>query len=173
MPHWEGESNSEQILSIGVTFRALLMGLPEGLLGSVRLYEALEAIHIASSVIPLQPGPRVQLITLAMIATTTEMERALICATFGLLIYLNRETPEPELSEVPPQPGSALQRVASLQDLDYLARVFGPTLLGDHHQIEMSSAEVIEERKEAGYHISRLLLDNWQEINRQLRDWSQ
>ncbi|KAK5791390.1 hypothetical protein VI817_006699 [Penicillium citrinum] len=173
MPHWEGESTLEQKLSVGVTFRALLMGLPEGLLGSARLYEALEAIHICSIVVPLQSGPRVQLITLAMIATTSEMERALICATFGLLTYLNRETTEPELPEVPPQPGNPLQRVASLQNLDYLARVFGPTLLGDQRQLEMSSAEVTEHRTEAGYHISRLLLDNWQGVNRQLREWSQ
>jgi len=173
MPHWEGESTLEQTLSVGVTFRALLMGLPEGLLGSARLYEALEAIHICSIVVPLQSGPRVQLITLAMIATTSEMERALICATFGLLTYLNRETTEPELPEVPPQPGNPLQRVASLQNLDYLARVFGPTLLGDQRQLEMSSAEVTEHRTEAGYHISRLLLDNWQGVNRQLREWSQ
>lgn len=171
MPQWDGQSGLEEILSVGLTFRALLMGLPRGLLGSSRLYEVLREIYDASISRPFETTPRVQLIAFATIALTSEMERSLICATFGLLTYLQQKTDESALPEVP-QPGTSLRRVASLQNLDNLARVFGPTLLGDY-QPELGSADETEVDRETVYYcVARLLLENWQGVNRQLRDWA-
>ncbi|KAJ5973528.1 hypothetical protein N7481_010738 [Penicillium waksmanii] len=153
IPHWEGESNLEQTLIVGVTFQALLTGLPDGLLGSAHLFEVLQTIYAANIAAPIPTTPRIQLITFAIIALASEMQRSLLCATFGLLIWLQG-----------PQSGTPIRRVACLQNLDYLARAFAPTLLGYRH--------LRDNPEEAGYFaIARLLMEDWQGVNRQLRDW--
>ncbi|CAI7654368.1 unnamed protein product [Penicillium pancosmium] len=165
MPHCEG---LEQALTVGVTFQALLTGLPDGLLGSAHLFEVLQTIHTANIATPIPTTPRIQLITFAIIALTSEMQRALLCATFGLLVWLRHASdadqtglPEPE----GPQPGTPLRQVACLQNLDYLARAFAPTLLGYRH--------LRDNPEEVGYFaIARLLMEDWQGVNRQLRDWA-
>jgi hypothetical protein len=163
MPHWE---DLEQTLTVGVTFQALLAGLPDGLLGSAHLFEVLQTIHTANIAAPIPTTPRIQLITLAIITLTSEMQRALLCATFGLLIWL-REASAADQAGLPegPQPGTPLRRVACLQNLNYLARAFAPTLLGYRH--------LRDNPEEAGYFaIARLLMEDWQGVNRQLRDWA-
>ncbi|KAJ5764309.1 hypothetical protein N7533_002990 [Penicillium manginii] len=162
MPYWEGESSSEQTLTEGLTFQALLTGLPDGLLGSVQLFEALQTIYDADIVAPIPATPRIQLITFAIIALTSEMQRALLCATFGLLVRLGQAS-DADRSVLPA--GTPLRRVAGPQNLDYFARAFAPTLLGYRH--------LRDNPEEAGYlAIVRLLMENWQGVNRQLRDWA-
>jgi hypothetical protein len=139
-----------------------LTGLPDGLLGSVQLFEALQTIYDADIVAPIPATPRIQLITFAIIELTSEMQRALLCATFGLLVRLGQAS-DADRSVLPA--GTPLRRVAGPQNLDYFARAFAPTLLGYRH--------LRDNPEEAGYlAIVRLLMENWQGVNRQLRDWA-
>lgn len=166
MPHWDGESSLEQILIVGATFQALLTGLPDGLLGSAHLFEVLRVIYTANIAVPIPTTARIQLITFVIIALTSEMQRALLCATFGLLTWL-RQVSHADQSVLPEglPSGTPLRRVAGRQNLDYLARAFAPTLLGYQH--------LRDNPEEAGYFaIARLLIEDWQGVNRQLRDWA-
>jgi hypothetical protein len=168
--------DSAPALSVAWTLKALLAGLHYGILGSVRLYHTLSDINLAS--IPqhaenlrvpdclegLDPriALRVQLIALAVIALTDDMERELICAVFGLLTRLTRV-------EIPP-PGTDVRTVAVDHGLE---RVFGPLLLGTRGQENRDGVPVhmveqeIEEQRVAG-----LLIDHWYFVNRQLREWA-
>lgn len=175
IPQWGGKSNPTETLSVGWTFRAFLMGLPGGILGSQRLYDALQDVQQASLTVPIQNIPRVQLITFAIIALTTDVQRDLICAIFGLVTYLVEKSKELVLPEEPPQPGTELRRVASLFSLEKLARVFGPMLLGGHQQ-ERGRAEETDQdqarREMEMFLIAQLLIESWQDVNRQLREWA-
>jgi hypothetical protein len=168
--------DSAPVLSVAWTLKALLAGLRYGILGSVRLYQTLSHINLAT--IPphvdhlhvpdclgkLEPRTalRVQLIALAVIALTDEMERELICAVFGLLTSLTR---------VPgAKPGNEVREVAVELGLE---RVFGPLLLGTRGQehrdgvpVHMVEQEIEEQR------VAKLLIDHWYYVNRQLREWA-
>ncbi|KAJ6071526.1 hypothetical protein N7499_009540 [Penicillium canescens] len=168
--------DSAPALSVAWTLKALLAGLHYGILGSVRLYHTLSDINLAS--IPqhadnlhvpdclegLDPriALRVQLIALAVIALTDDMQRELICAVFGLLTRLTRV-------EIPP-PGTDVRTVAVDHGLE---RVFGPLLLGTRGQENRDGVPVhmveqeIEEQRVAG-----LLIDHWYFVNLQLREWA-
>lgn len=150
MPHFEdlATPGSLPVLSVGWVLKALLAGLPGGILGSARLYQTLSAIYFAPA--PTQTLPRtrtcigglsptasarVQLMALAITALASEMQSALICAVFGLLTELARE-PEARQEPQPQEPGTGVRTlptplaVADQPSLDTLARVFGPLLLG-------------------------------------------
>ncbi|KNG80289.1 hypothetical protein ANOM_011292 [Aspergillus nomiae NRRL 13137] len=102
--HGASRKFSSQVLSVGWVFKALLAGLPGGILGSARLYRVLVSIcygRIAESnerngdggggLSP--PGhTKLQAIGLAVLALTTPMQLNLICAFFGLCAMLQYET---------------------------------------------------------------------------------
>lgn len=163
MPYSEITPQLGIVLSVGWVLKALLAGLPGGILGSARLWEALKAIYFSET-----PAPsRVRLITLAIIALTNEMQCALICAIFGLLTGMLQEMQRIEQRELS---GSVLRPVASLTDADRLARVFGPLLIGTGDRGSFGQDKVereVEEQRVAG-----LLLEHWHGVNRKLREWA-
>ncbi|KAJ5757613.1 uncharacterized protein N7511_006307 [Penicillium nucicola] len=174
MPHLNHDS--APVLSVAWTLKALLAGLHYGILGSVRLYQTLSHINLATIPQPVDNlhvpdclsmlGPRtairVQLIALAVIALTDEMERELICAVFGLLTKLTR-VPEPK-------PGTEVRTVAT--DLG-LERVFGPLLLGAKGQENQDGVPVhIVEQEIEEQRVAKLLMDHWYYVNRLLREWA-
>lgn len=163
LPQWEMDAQPGLVLSVGWTLKALLAGLAGGILGSARLYAALKAIYFAETL----PPARVRLITLAIVALTSEMQCALICAVFGLLTGLLQE---PESSQDHEQTGNSLRPVASLTDSDRLARVFGPLLIGmkdGDRAAQLKVEQEVEEQRVAG-----LLLEHWGGVSRQLREWA-
>jgi hypothetical protein len=161
LSHSETDPQPGVILSMGWVFKALLEGLPGGILGSTRLYEALKAIYFSET-----PAPhRVHLITLAIIALTSEMQCALICAIFGLLTGMLQDRHRLEQQELS---GNVLRPVASVTDADRLARVFGPLLIGtgDRDSVGQDKVEQeVEEQRVAG-----LLLEHWRGVSRKLRE---
>lgn len=158
MPHWETETQAGVVLSVGWTLKALLAGLPGGILGSVRLYETLAAIYFVETPIPA----RTRFITLAIVALTSEMQRALICAVFGLLTGM--------LESESTNAGNALRPMASLTEADRLARVFGPLLLGTGTKRGGTVPEDKVEREVEEQRVAGLLLEHWPSVNRQLRE---
>lgn len=159
MPHPDTDNPAGTVLSVGWTFKALLAGLPDGILGSVPLFATLKSIYYAETSVPI----RARFVALAIVALTSEMQCALICAVFGLLVSL--------LEQEPPGSGTAVRRVASLTEADRLARVFGPLLLGKKDggsAAEQDKVELeVEEQRVAG-----MLLQHWRSVNQQLRDWN-
>jgi len=163
MPHCETDAQPSVVLSVGWVLKALLEGLTGGILGSTRLYDTLRAIYFSET-----PAPaRVRLITLAIIALTSEMQSALICAIFGLLTGMLQDIQRLERRELS---GNMLRPVASVTATDKLARVFGPLLVGavDRDIVGQDKVErEVEEQRVAG-----LLLEHWHGINRKLREWA-
>lgn len=156
------------VLSVGWVLKALLAGLPEGILGSDRLYQALTGIYTAT----VAPHVRVRLIALALVALTSEMQCALICGVFGLLTGLLPEDPSNAANATsPPEPpgGNPDRSVAAQLNADGVARIFGPLLLGGDQD---SAAADHVEREIEEQRVMGLVLGNWRGINRELRAWA-
>ncbi|CAG8909101.1 unnamed protein product [Penicillium egyptiacum] len=174
------------VLSVAWALKAVLAGLPDGILGSVRLYRVLSQMYYHS--VPEQShllrvpdciseaspttAIRVQLMCLALIALAPEMQRDLICAVFGLLSMLvNAKT------NVQDQPGMELRDPVASPNFQDLVRVFGPLLLGPRGQQnrEQENREGIlrEVQKDVeDQRVAGLLLNNWHFIHRQLQHWT-
>ncbi|KAJ6006012.1 hypothetical protein N7451_003956 [Penicillium sp. IBT 35674x] len=164
LPHVESESNAAAVLSVGWVFKEILAGFPGGILGSVRLFQVLYSIYLAC---PAHTGC-IQLIALAIMALTGEMQCALICAVFGLLASLLQKTENME-EEPSTHPGNLVRPVASPLQCDELVRVFGPLLIGglDRDRAAQRSVEQeVEEQRVVG-----LLIGQWRGVSRQLREW--
>ena len=170
--------DSAPVLSVAWALRAVLAGLPNGILGSVRLYRILRAMYYHSTpnqahllrvpdcISEASPttAARVQLICLALIALAPEMQRDLICAVFGLLsLLVNVETDQ--------DPGMELRDPVASPNFHELARVFGPLLLGARGQSNDEGISVVEREIEE-QRVAGLLLNNWHFIHRQLQHWT-
>ncbi|KAJ5413064.1 hypothetical protein N7465_005369 [Penicillium sp. CMV-2018d] len=173
--------DSAPVLSVAWAFKAVLAGLPNGILGSVRLYQVLRAMYYHS--IPNQSNhlrvpdciaeaspttaARVQLMCLALIALAPEMQRDLICAVFGLLsLLVNTET------NVPEQAGMELRDPVASPNFHELVRVFGPLLLGPRGQENSEGASTEVQKEIDDQRVAGLLLNNWHFVHRQLRHWT-
>ena len=117
---------------VASTFKRLLSGLPEGILGSLSLFDALVSIQSqldgeAEFLKTKQTKIRARLIALAIGTVTSQLRRDLICAVFGLLCLIGRaaETTPREDEHGRPLPTSDLMGYSAL------GIVFGPLLLGD------------------------------------------
>ncbi|KAG0157612.1 hypothetical protein PDIDSM_4797 [Penicillium digitatum] len=171
--------DSAPVLSVAWALKAVLAGLPNGILGSVRLYQVLRAMYYHS--IPNHPhqlrvpdclseaspttAARVQLMCLALIALAHEMQRDLICAVFGLLSMLVNAA-----TTVPDQPGMELRDSVANPNFHELARVVGPLLLGPRQETREASLEV--EKEVDDQRVAGLLLNNWHFMHRQLQHWT-
>lgn len=167
MPNLEQESDATRVLSVGWVFKELLAGLPGGILGSTCLYKILSVISLAP---PVNPNCA-RLITLAIIALTSEMQCALICAVFGFFTSLLQEAEVSRFSQLREErtgSGMAARPVASTLSTDALARVFGPLLIGGHDRDRATQVTVEQEVEEQ--RVVGLLLANWRNISRQLRE---
>ncbi|KAJ5101878.1 hypothetical protein NUU61_004100 [Penicillium alfredii] len=184
IPHFQGDSTADSapVLSVGWVLKALLAGLPGGILGSVRLYQTLKGIYLAhfpDNSFPRPPAclaglspptaARVQLIALAITALASEMQCALICAVFGLLMGLLQET-ERLMESQQPSGSRARPLVAGIPSIDGLGRVFGPLLLGTEGQeVREGVPQSKVEREIEEQRVAELLLENWRNVSRQLR----
>ncbi|KAJ5782413.1 hypothetical protein N7457_004187 [Penicillium paradoxum] len=174
------------VLSVAWALKALLAGLPNGILGSVRLYQIFRAMYFHS--IPNQShllrvpdciseaspttAARVQLICLALIALATEMQRDLICAVFGLLSLLVHESEGQVEGQVQGQEsGMELREPLSNPNFHDLARAFGPLLLGSRGQENQDGTGKVEQEIN-DQRVAGLLLNNWHFVHRQLRHWT-
>ncbi|KAJ5587447.1 Rho GTPase activation protein [Penicillium hispanicum] len=169
MPHWEANSDPGKapVLSAGWVLKTLLAGLPAGILGSDHLYQTLAAIYRAAPA----DSARTRLLTLAIVALTSEMQCGLICAVFGLLTGLLQDAARPPHEDQ--TAGSSVRPVAGMVNADGLARVFGPLLLGTGggQQDRDSPAQQQVEREIEEQRVAGLLLENWRSVSRQLREW--
>ncbi|KAL1853403.1 hypothetical protein Plec18170_005400 [Paecilomyces lecythidis] len=169
--------------SVGCVFKQLLAGLPGGILGSTDLYRTLVDIferrffdaEVDSSEsrlggISSAASMRIKVITLAILALTTEMQLALICAVFGLCTLLLHETER--LVEIEKQMNKpcAGANLAGLLDLEHLARVFGPLLTSASTSVGHDPFVDLE-REIQGERVAVMLIENWRSVSRQLRVW--
>ncbi|CEJ58708.1 hypothetical protein PMG11_07356 [Penicillium brasilianum] len=163
------------VLSAGWTFKALLAGMPGGILGSTVLYETLIRIYLVEDLVgtDIPRAIRTRLIALAIVALTSEMQCSLLCAVFGLLRDLLRT-----FSIESDQAGKPLRVVASAG----LTRVFGPVLNGigtgapaglwrDHENSLVRVASQVKQKIEEEL-VTGMLLEYWSDINTHLRAWT-
>ncbi|KAJ5946790.1 hypothetical protein N7454_003629 [Penicillium verhagenii] len=165
IPHTQSDPNTT-VLSVGWVFKEILAGLPTGILGSVRLFQVLYSIYLASRAHP----DCMRLITLAIMALTGEMQCALICAAFGLFTSLLPKTDHVEEEPSDPHPGTWVRPVARQNRVDGLARVFGPMLIGKVDRDRAAHGLVEQEVQEQ--RVVGLLLDHWRNVSRQLREFT-
>ncbi|OKP10741.1 hypothetical protein PENSUB_4044 [Penicillium subrubescens] len=175
MPTW-AKAEKLPARSVGWTMKALLAGLPGGILGSTELYNTLKEIyHLQGAAAEAFPRAiRCRLISLAIVASTREMQCALICAIFGLLTELLEDTP-----------GYPLREVASTSRADGLAWAFGPLLTGtekgtgtgmeaterDREDVQVKGAAQVKREIEAE-RVAGMLLDLWPDISYNLKGWA-
>ncbi|KAF3384352.1 hypothetical protein F1880_002521 [Penicillium rolfsii] len=181
MPTW---ANAKELpaLSVGWTIKAFLAGLPGGILGSPELYNTLKDIyHLQDAAVEAVPRAiRCRLISLAIVASTREMQCAIICAIFGLLTELLEED-----SLASDAAGCPLRGVASTSHADALARAFGQLLNGPEKATGrgMDATEWLREDvqvKEPGQvkrkieveGVAGMLLDLWPDISDCLKGWA-
>ncbi|KJK68559.1 hypothetical protein P875_00075913 [Aspergillus parasiticus SU-1] len=179
LDHDTSRECSSQVLSVGWVFKALLAGLPGGILGSARLYRILVSIcygRIAESnernggcgggLSP--PGhTKMQAISLAVLALTTPMQLNLICAFFGLCAMLLYETERAsEVDEL----GGDVGQSGLLLSVERLGHVLGPLLTPDGGDGGQDTFRAIE-REVENQRVMTMLIGSWFSINRQLRIW--
>ena len=117
---------------VASAFKKFISGLPGGILGSLRLFDALISIQTQLHTDPeltrtKQSKVRARLIALAIFTLKSQYRRELICAVFGLLCMIGRaaETYQREDERGRPLPTSDLMGYGPL------SICFGPLLVGD------------------------------------------
>lgn len=168
MPTLE-DSDPTMVLSVGWVLKALLAGLPDGILGSDRLYLALVGIFRAE----LDVMVRIRLVTLAIVALASEMQCALICAVFALLtLLLPMEQPtSPPNPETEHADGTPVRPVAQSLNADRVLEVFGPLLLGtapDRDKTIQRNVQLVYDELLVIGSVKK----HWRAISRQLRGWA-
>ncbi|KAK2801499.1 hypothetical protein FQN50_007715 [Emmonsiellopsis sp. PD_5] len=172
---------------VATVFKHLLYGIPGGILGSKHLYEVLKQIHdhnftLAStnkdpgrgdyvSTVPSVSAARVRLITLAIIAMTSDMQLELICAVFGLLSLTADEcATERRLHQEQRHPDVPwCNRCSQLPDSDFLGESFG-SLLADPKSIgETKVTDGILDREHDVGDVASMLIDHWKDVCVQLQ----
>jgi hypothetical protein len=117
---------------VASAFKRFLAGLPGGILGSLRVFDALISIQTQLHAEPewtrtKYSKVRARLIALAIFTVRSQYRRDLICAVFGLLCIIGRAaaTARREDDRGRPLPTS------DLMGYEALGIVFGPLLIGD------------------------------------------
>jgi hypothetical protein len=179
--------NSAQVLGVAFTFRALLEGLPGGILGSMQLYRVL--VNICRGRIAQGPAQRtgtclaglspedyvkVRAISLAILALTSSMQLNLICGVFGLCSLLLHETER--MSELQRRhhrcSSNRCPTISNAEklSLDRLTATLGPLLTDSQQSDNPDTFFAIQEEIE-NQRVAALLIRNWRSISRQLRIW--
>ncbi|KAK2741311.1 hypothetical protein FQN55_008408 [Onygenales sp. PD_40] len=186
-PNHSSLRGTDFVHDVATVFRRLLYGIPGGILGSKHLYEVLKQIHdhnftLAStnkdpgrgdyvSTLPSVSAARVRLITLAIIAMTSDMQLELICAVFGLLSLTADEcTTERRLHQEQRHPDvPCCNRCDTLPNSDFLGEAFG-ALLADPKSIgETRVINGIVEREHDVGDVASMLIDHWKDVCVQLQ----
>ncbi|KAJ6037056.1 hypothetical protein N7540_001335 [Penicillium herquei] len=160
LPNLDTESNTATVLSVGWVFMQILGGLPNGILGSVRLFRVLHVISLRG---PNPDSDHIRLTTLAIMGLTSEMQCSLICGVFGFFNIILQRTENAQES-TNQNSGNSVRPVASYIPLQLgrLARVFAPLLIG-RRTVKRTVEEEIEEER-----VMEFLLAHWPRIGRQL-----
>ncbi|GES59748.1 hypothetical protein ATEIFO6365_0002007900 [Aspergillus terreus] len=173
--------NASHVLGVAWAFKALLAGLPAGLLGSEQLYQVLVNIsygRLLEGEIPARSGlggfspssyAKIKAIALAFLALSNALQLSLICAVFGLCAVLLHES-QRHVSQQGIAGSIRANLGAGLLSVERLGGVFGPLLTGsadegDHALGNHSEREVESQR------VAEMLVRNWRGVSRQLRIW--
>ncbi|KAL4901585.1 hypothetical protein BDW74DRAFT_181593 [Aspergillus multicolor] len=178
------ETQISHVLGVGSAFKALLAGLPGGILGSVLLYRTLVNIYhgrISSQSVQrtgsclaglsAEDYAKVRAISLAIVALTSSMQLNLICGVFGLCSLLIHETER--ILEIERRQRRVSRRVISNADrlsLDRFAATFAPLLVKTGLSDDTHAFQAIHEEIES-QRVVTLLIKNWRSVSRQLRIW--
>ncbi|GLA54267.1 hypothetical protein AnigIFM63604_011803 [Aspergillus niger] len=183
----DGDSGDAiRVLSVAWAFKALLSGLPGGILGSGRLYRVLVQIcqgHLTSE--PMERrrsclgglSPRgyvkVKAMSLAILALSDSMQLNLICGVFGLSALLLHETQR--LIELERQGfrGSVCRASigSGLLNLDRLSGVLAPLLTEREGEETHEDTFRAIQREIEGQRVAAMLIGSWRGVSRQLRIW--
>ncbi|GKZ52643.1 hypothetical protein AnigIFM63309_009385 [Aspergillus niger] len=183
----DGDSGDAiRVLSVAWAFKALLSGLPGGILGSGRLYRVLVKIcqgHLTSE--PMERrrsclgglSPRgyvkVKAMSLAILALSDSMQLNLICGVFGLSALLLHETQR--LIELERQGfrGSVCRASigSGLLNLDRLSGVLAPLLTEREGEETHEDTFRAIQREIEGQRVAAMLIGSWRGVSRQLRIW--
>lgn len=180
------ENQSSRVLGIASTFKALLAGIPGGILGSMQLYRVLVNIchgRISSRSVQrtgsclaglsAEDYAKVRAMSLGILALTSSMQLNLICAVFGLCSLLLHETERMAELERRQRRRSNRRPIASSTDKlssDQLASTLGPLLIDAGRSDSPDTFHAIQEEIES-QRVVALLIGNWRSISRQLRIW--
>ncbi|KAL5366087.1 hypothetical protein BJX96DRAFT_180412 [Aspergillus floccosus] len=173
--------NSSHVLGVAWAFKALLAGLPGGILGSEQLYQVLVNIsygRLSEGNVPVRSGLRgfspssyvkIKAIALAFLALSNALQLSLICAVFGLCAVLLHES-QRHVSQQGIAGSIRANLGAGFLSVERLGGVFGPLLTGsadegDHGLADHCGREVESQR------VAEMLVQNWREVSRQLRIW--
>lgn len=179
------------VLSIAWVFKALLAGIPDGILGSEPLYQTLVDIsygrtpRLSSEGDPVRPGScleglttwedvKTKAIALAMLALTSKMHLELICGVFGLFSVLLHETQREVETEWVTKVRTRAQRpswAAGLLDVNRVSRVLGPLLTNREEYDAYESQCGRVPSLLTGERVVRMLVEDWRGVSRQLRWW--
>jgi hypothetical protein len=178
-----GES-SLPVPSAAWALRAVLAGLPYGILGSVRLYQTLRdlcyapipeksALQVPRCLRGLAPNVaiRVQLIALLVIGLASDMQRDLICTIFGLLDYLMHPELSLEEQRRAKETGTDPRIAVAPPQYQELIRSFAPLLLGQKTR-SRGKLDRVEQDLGQENRVVTFLIEHWHHVNRQLREWS-
>ncbi|PYH73083.1 uncharacterized protein BO88DRAFT_473919 [Aspergillus vadensis CBS 113365] len=173
----DGDSGDAiQVLSVAWAFKALLSGLPGGILGSGRLYRVLVQIcqgHLTSEPVERRRSclgglsPRgylkVKAMSLAILALSDSMQLNLICGVFGLSALLLHETQR--LIELERQGfrGSVCRASigSGLLNLDRLSGVLAPLLTEGEGEENPEDAFRAIQREIESQRVAAMLIGNW------------
>ena len=173
--------NASHVLGVAWAFKALLAGLPGGLLGSEQLYQVLVNIsygRLSEGDVPARSGlggfspssyAKIKAIALAFLALSNALQLSLICAVFGLCAVLLHES-QRHVSQQGIAGSIRANLGAGLLSVERLGGVFGPLLTGsadegDHGLGHHGEREVESQR------VAEMLVRNWRGVSRQLRIW--
>ncbi|KAK1140715.1 hypothetical protein N8T08_009916 [Aspergillus melleus] len=169
--------NVSQVLGVAWAFKALLGGLPGGILGSIELHCVLVDIyykHVGGIIgretcgddrsLPGR-GAKSTAIGLAILALTRPLQYNLICAVFGLSALLLQETARSVELEQQEIRGDT----SGVMTPESLGRVLGP-LLTDKQKDDQDMFRAIELEIES-QRVAVMLVDGWVDVSRRLRRW--
>lgn len=175
--------NATEVLTVANVFRALLAGLPGGILGSQKLYGVLVDMYYARFTdcqlertesclggLSVAESFKTKAMTHAILALTGKMQLELICGVFGLCAVLLHETERNIEFERQARRGKAGPSfVSGLMSVDRLGRAFGPLLINDGRTGGDSYGRI--EREIESERVASMLIANWRNVSRQLRSW--
>lgn len=179
------EDRDSQVQSVAFTFRALLAGIPGGILGSMELYRVLVSIchgRLSSRSVQRTGSclaglsaydyAKVRAMSLAILALTESMQLNLICGVFGLCSLLLHETER--MSEIERRQHRRTNRRSAMGtdklSLDRIAATLGPLLTDTRESDSPDTFNAIQEEIES-QRVVALLIENWRSVSRQLRIW--
>lgn len=176
------------VQDISTVLRHFLCELPGGILGSSSLYRVLEQIHDKDLTemkelrdpgrkeyikgVPMALAAKVRMITLALLALTTDMQLELICAIFGLLALTADECADRKVSHqyLHPPGTASCDFCITLPTPRTLGRVFGSFLYDVKNVRELQPTvqfKLADGTQSAD--VATMLIELWKHISTQLR----